>query len=180
MKRAGRNIIIILSSLAVLLFGLYFAILTYEKSKSPEETIVYKEDGLDIEITYHRPSMKGRKIFGKLVPYGEVWRTGANEPVSFTTRSQIKMNGKSLRPGTYTLWTIPDESAWEIIINDQEYAWGINTDGKAAREPVYDVLNVRSTPQELVFPVDTFTMTLDDNILSMMWERTKVEVVLSR
>ncbi len=180
MKKAGKRIIIILLSLSAILVALYFGILTFEKSRSPEATLVYQENGFDIELTYSRPSMKGRKIFGKLVPFDETWRTGANEPVSFVTQTPIELNGKSIGAGEYTLWTVPGETTWEIILNDQSYAWGINTDGEASRQPVYDVLNVRSSRQELTFPVDTFTINIEDDILSLKWERTKVEVLLSK
>src|SRR4051812_24155040 len=89
------------------------------KSFSPEETISYSQDGLQVNVFYNRPYKKGRPIFGGLVPYGKVWRTGANEATTFETNKALNFEGKVLQPGKYTLWTLPTENTWTIIFNSE-------------------------------------------------------------
>jgi hypothetical protein len=87
-------------------------------------------DGKNITITYSRPSVKGRKIFGGLVPYGQVWRTGANAATTLKTDADLTIGGKSVPAGTYTLYTIPEEKKWTLIINKQTGQWGTAYDEK--------------------------------------------------
>ncbi|HSM62951.1 MAG TPA: DUF2911 domain-containing protein, partial [Gillisia sp.] len=84
------------------------------KARSPEDTSVYSEGTLEMEVVYNRPNKKGRVIFGELVPYGEVWRTGANEATTFSTNKNIFVDGSELKEGTYTLWTIPEKDSWKV------------------------------------------------------------------
>ena len=77
------------------------------KMASPEDIVDYKQGDKKLSVFYCRPSKKGREIFGELVPYNEVWRTGANEATTFTTNTTIDFGGAVVEPGTYTLWTIP-------------------------------------------------------------------------
>ena len=89
------------------------------KKHSPEVTEIYEKDGLNIEIFYSSPAKKDREIFGALVPYNEVWRTGANEATTFTTNKDLLIDGQTLPAGEYTLWTIPGEKSWQIIFNSK-------------------------------------------------------------
>ncbi len=98
------------------------------KAYSPEETVTYEENSLDLEVFYNRPYKKDRVIFGGLVPYGQVWRTGANEATTFSTNEDLLIDGSTLEAGKYTLWTIPMENSWKVIFNSKMYPWGINLD----------------------------------------------------
>ncbi|MDX1719156.1 MAG: DUF2911 domain-containing protein, partial [Salegentibacter mishustinae] len=82
------------------------------KAHSPEDTVSYTEKDLKMEVFYNRPYKKERDIFGNLVPYNEVWRTGANEATTFETNKDIMVDGSLLKAGKYTLWTIPMEKSW--------------------------------------------------------------------
>ncbi|HET9055116.1 MAG TPA: DUF2911 domain-containing protein, partial [Cyclobacteriaceae bacterium] len=113
-----------------------------EKSLSPEEAVNYTDGNLKVQVLYNRPSKRGRKIFGELVPYGKVWRTGANEATTFETNKTLTMGGETLMPGKYTLWTIPDSTVWTVIFNSQYGQWGINHEGEADRDPARDVLRI--------------------------------------
>ena len=94
------------------------------KRKSPPATAEATIGKTKLTIDYSRPSVKGRTIFGDLVPYGKVWRTGANEATTFEVSTDVMVNGKKLAAGKYSLFTIPGEKEWTIIINSVSDQWG--------------------------------------------------------
>lgn len=158
----------------------YFIFKTNTKSYSPEDTVTYQQDALILEIFYNRPYKKDRQIFGGLVPFGEVWRTGANEATTFTTSKDILVDGSLLPAGKYTLWTIPMESSWKVIFNAEMYPWGITTDQRPSRLPQHDVLVVELPVRRLKEPVEQFTIDFTDShdfiLLNLAWDRTLVRV----
>src|SRR5919204_3866664 len=100
---------------------------TQDKSKrpSPPGTAQFTfSDGKKITIDYSRPSVKGRKIYGGLVPFGQVWRTGANESTTFVTDANLTIGGKDVPAGNYTMFTIPAEDKWTLIISKKTGEWG--------------------------------------------------------
>src|SRR5262249_25372543 len=99
------------------------AVLAQEKRASPPATAEGKIDGVNVKIAYSQPSAKGRKIMGGLVPYGEVWRTGANETTSIEFSGPVKVEGKDIAKGKYALFTIPGENEWTVIFN-KTIKWG--------------------------------------------------------
>jgi hypothetical protein len=146
------------------------------KKASPEQLIVYDQNGTKLEVFYCSPFKKDRTIFGELVPYNEVWRTGANEPTTFSTSSQIKFGDQELAPGTYTMWTIPQPTQWTIIMNSKMYDWGVGFGG-VSREPEFDVLKINVPVQDLNEPVEQLTMEFIYHVnLSIAWDKTKVMV----
>ena len=170
--------LIVIGSLALLAF-IGFQIMTANTKKaSPEETVILDEGAKHVEIYYNRPSKKGREIFGGLVPYGEVWRTGANEATTFTTKTELVIGGKLLPAGEYTLWTIPERDKWTVIFNSKEYSWGVNFDGTSIREPEADVLEVEVPTQTTTSPVETFTISFNQSVpaMEMAWDMTKISV----
>ena len=113
---------------------------------SPNARVIQTVGVTRITIAYGRPSVRGRTIFGGLVPYGEVWRTGANEATTITFEDDVHVQGQQLRAGTYALFTIPGPSEWTFIFNKTANQWGaFNYD------PGQDALRVTSTPQEAPF-----------------------------
>lgn len=151
------------------------------KSFSPEEEVVFHADDLTIKVFYNRPSKKGRQIFGGLVPYEQVWRTGANEATTFETNKDLTFEGKTLRSGKYSLWTIPGESEWTIIFNSEHGQWGLNSKGEPNRNPDLDVLqvNVGAVQQDQVF--EQFTIAFEDTgdrdaEMVLIWDTTVVAV----
>ena len=145
--------------------------------------MVFHQDDLTIKVFYNRPYKKGREIFGKLVPFGEVWRTGANEATTFETNKQLTIEGKSLPKGTYSLWTIPQEDTLTVIFNSEHGQWGINAEGKANRKPELDVLSiqVRALRQEKEFEQFTiaFNMTGEEAEMVLLWDTTLVSMPFS-
>ena len=163
------------------LYIAYLAMINHTKSFSPEETITCNLNGYDLEVYYNRPYKKERKIFGSLVPFGRVWRTGANEATTFNTVSDLTIDGKTLPAGKYTLWTIPEAESWTVIFNSEQYSWGVGRNG-ASREAEYDVMQVKVPVEQLPSVVEQFTIALEDKnekpVLTLAWDQTKVSVVL--
>ncbi len=125
-----------------------------------------------IEVEYSRPSVKGRTIFGGLVPYGQVWRTGANKATQFETDGTIEIEGQKLEAGKYSLFTVPREGAWEVIFNKNTELWG-----ESDRKPEEDVLAVKVRVVRTEF-TEAFTIGFesvidDDAVLELRWEKTK-------
>ena len=158
----------------------YFIFKTDTKSYSPEATVVFKNEDLQLEVFYNRPYKNNRPIFGDLVPYNEVWRTGANEATTFTTNRDILVDGSPLAAGTYTLWTIPMEDSWKVIFNSQMYPWGITADKRPSRVPEYDVLTVQVPVQKIEQPVEQFTIDFNEqhdfNLMNLVWDQTLISV----
>ncbi len=154
-----------------------------EKSKSPEEEVIFSDGELRIRVFYNRPYKKGREIFGGLVPFDTVWRTGANEATTFETNRDLVIEGKRLSAGKYSLWTIPRADSWTIIFNSEYGQWGINSKGAANRDPARDALSVTVRPvkQNQVFEQFTITFedTGDDAEMVLMWDQTVIPMPFS-
>ncbi|SRR5579862_3286164 len=143
---------------------------------SPPQSI--KQDfGLSsIEISYSRPGIKGRKVFGELVPFGKVWRTGANGATTITFGDDVTVGGQKVSAGKYGLLTIPGENEWTIIITRQT-----DVTSPAAYKPEQDLVRIKATPQTLPFPVESFTLNFGNLTgstcdLEFLWDRTFVSV----
>ncbi len=142
---------------------------------SPLEMATLNYEGTYIKVTYGRPHKNEREIFGALVPYGEVWRTGANEATEITITDDVIMGGKRIKAGTYTLFTIPEEHKWTVILNNQLGQWGAynyNRDKDVYR------FSVPSSPTEVVYEPFTieFELVNDKINLLMMWDKTKIAI----
>ena len=147
------------------------------KTPAPSPTQTVKQDfGISsVELIYSRPGMKGRKIFGDLVPYGKVWRTGANQATRIKFADDVTIGGQAIKAGEYALFTIPNEKEWDIIINKGSANWG--TDYKQAD----DIARVKVKSMKLEQPVESFTMqfaNVKSNTaeLHIMWDKTAVAV----
>ncbi|HXS68843.1 MAG TPA: DUF2911 domain-containing protein [Candidatus Polarisedimenticolia bacterium] len=142
---------------------------------SPHETTSRVVDGSRITITYGRPYMKGRQIWGGLVPYGKVWRTGADEATTLTTQKPIVIGGTTIPAGAYTLFTLPNEDgSAKLIINKQIGQWGI---GPGSYDEKQDVARVDLKKETLDTPVEEFTMAVTrDGQLKMSWDKTQYSV----
>jgi hypothetical protein len=129
-----------------------------------------------IRVTYSRPQMSGREIMGKLVPYGKVWRAGANEATEVKFYRDVELTGKQVKAGTYSLFTIPGEKEWTIILSSDLDYWGAYSYKEAN-----DVLRVIGTTAPLDSVVESFTIQFDkknDNqgIMKLAWDKTVVNV----
>ncbi|HKO54261.1 MAG TPA: DUF2911 domain-containing protein [Thermoanaerobaculia bacterium] len=113
---------------------------------SPKQTITQAAGLTDITISYSRPGVKGRQIWGSLVPYGQVWRTGANEATTIQFSTDVTVGGKQLPAGTYSLHTIPGKDSWTIVLNSDANLWG-----SFGFDPAKDLLRFEAKPQAAPF-----------------------------
>jgi hypothetical protein len=150
-----------------------------DKSKrpSPPGTADCTINGKKVTIEYSRPSLKGRKLGTDLAPSGKVWRTGANEATTLTTAVALDIGGARVPAGTYTLYTLPSEGTWKLIINKQTGQWGTEYHQEQ------DLARVDMKKQEIVVPVEQFTIALDQDSnssadLNLEWEKTRVFVTI--
>src|SRR6185436_7972793 len=141
------------------------------------ETVI---DGKKLTIAYSSPSIRGRKIMGGLVPYGTVWRTGADNATTFQTAADIVIgdNGLKVAKGTYTIYTLPAASEWQLIINKQTGQWGTEYSQRQ------DLGRVKMTVAQTPAPVERFKIELSSTgpkkgLLKMTWERTEVSVPIT-
>ena len=161
--------------------------MSHDKSKrpSPPASAACKfSDGKTIHVDYSSPRAKGRKIFGAasekaLVPYGEIWRTGANEATTFVSDTNLTVGGKAVPAGSYTLFTIPNADKWTLIVNKKNAEWGIPYKYQADELARVD-MQVSKTPA----PVENFTIAFDQAgskcTLSMEWENTRASVEITK
>ncbi len=173
-----KKVFLIVGVLALLIVFALFGISSYNKSLSPSSQLVFNENGVEGKIVYCRPFKKNREIFGKLVPYGEVWRTGANEATEITFKKDINFGGKALKAGTYTLFTIPNPTEWTIILNSKLKQWGAFN-----YKSEFDVLRVEVPTEETDKIYEQFTIAFEavgtaqlDMLLT--WDKTRVHVAL--
>lgn len=158
--------------------GIMFTAVAQVKMPAPSPTQTIKQDfgTAGIELKYSRPGMKERKIFGDLVPYKKLWRTGANAATMIRFNEPVEIKGKQIDTGSYALYTIPDVDSWEIIINKGTSNWGV--DGYKESE---DVARFTVTPMKMKTKLETFTMQFaniqpESCELHIMWEKTAVAI----
>jgi hypothetical protein len=149
-----------------------------KKPLSPPAKAEATVAGKKITINYSAPSMRGRKIMGGLVPYGEVWRTGANAATSLVTEAPLTIGSLNVPQGSYTLFTLPGEKEWTLIISKQTGQWGSDYD------KAQDLGRVPLKVRKLDKPVETFAIAVvpgkgKDATLTLTWENTEASVPVS-
>ena len=142
-----------------------------QQRKSPHAQTSVTIDGKTISVEYGRPSVKGRAIFGALVPYGDVWRTGADEATTLTTTADLMLGSLHVPAGTYSLFTIPGERQWTLVLNKNAKQWGA-FDYDAGQ----DLGRAPMTVESLSSPVEQLTIDLTNGKLSISWAKTKASV----
>ena len=168
------KIVKIILIIAAVLVVAYLGLKTFTKSKSPAETTKFDQNGLTVQVDYCRPYKNGREIFGKLLPYGEVWRTGANEATIFDVKQDVKVGDKTLKAGKYTLWTIPNADKWTVILNSETGQWGPNYDEKKDVVRV-DVPVGKSAEMMEQFKIDIAAAAIGAEMI-LRWDNTEVKV----
>jgi hypothetical protein len=167
----------------IVLLGAFVSMYFYTRSFSPRGLAEFKDDGLEISVSYGRPYKKGRTIFGGLEPYGKVWRTGANEPTTFETNRDLLVKGSPLKAGKYSLWTIPNANEWTIILNSQVPFWGVDFSGAASHDAKKDVLAVRVPSLQHEKEMEQFTISIHKTggelELILLWDKTLVAVPIA-
>ena len=142
---------------------------------SPPQNVAITIAGKRIAINYYAPSMHGRKIMGGLVPFGEVWCTGANWATKISSEADLEMGGLKLPKGSYSIWTIPNENGWTLIINRQTGQFHLNYDSSR------DLGRTKMEVKRLAVPVETFRIELrsdagNKGTLALLWETTEASI----
>ncbi len=146
---------------------------------SPAATVTQRVGLTDIQINYARPGAKGRKVFGGLVPYGHIWRTGANTATKISFSTPVKLNDTEIPAGTYELFTIPGATEWTVIIHKNMSQWGAYS-----YDEKNDVARLKAVPAALPTAVESLDISLNDlrdesATLNIAWEKTRVPVALT-
>jgi hypothetical protein len=162
--------------------------MSQDKSKRPSPPASAEckfSDGKTIKIDYSSPRISDpkthqpRKIFGGLVPFGQIWRTGANEATTFVTSANVTVGGKAVPAGSYTIFTIPKADAWTLIISKKTGEWGTNYPGETE-----DLVRVPMSVSKTPAPVENFTIAFDQAgskcTLRMEWENTRASVGITK
>jgi hypothetical protein len=150
-----------------------------QRPSPPASTQCNLAGGYVVKIDYSSPRMKGRKIYGDLVPWGQPWRAGANEATTFVTDAELLVGGKTVPAGSYTIFTVPNQTQWQLIIHKKTGEWGIPYPGESG-----ELLRTNMTVSSLPAPLENFTIGFDEAggacALNMDWETTRASVKISR
>lgn len=170
---------------ALVATGLMFSTTLFAQSSrlrfpaaSPSCTLTQRVGLTDITISYSRPGVKGRPIFGGIVPYGQVWRTGANQSTKISFSTPVKLEGAEIPAGTYALYTIPDANEWTIILSKNTRLWG-----SFGYDPKDDLVRFKVAPVPFPTHIETFTIAFSDirdqsANLVLLWEKTCIPIHL--
>ena len=144
---------------------------------SPRDSVRASVGAAQVSVNYGRPTRRGRTIFGTVVPWNQVWRTGANAATGFTTTADLVIGGAEVPAGSYTLWTLPSPSGTKLIINKQTGQWGTVYDA------AQDLARVDMTSETLPSPVEQFTIDIVPQgggaVMRMSWDRTRFSVPIT-
>ncbi|PCE64129.1 DUF2911 domain-containing protein [Sediminicola luteus] len=167
----------LMACMAVLVAQFGFAQLIDAPQPSPAAKIEQKVGLTDVTVEYSRPSMKGRAIYGDLVPYGRRWRTGANKNTIVTFSDDVKVGGKDLKAGSYAIFTEPGEAVWKVYFYSDTNNWGTPRNWDPSKVGAIVNGKVETMPMD----IETFTMTIDDlhnngATLGILWEKTYVAI----
>jgi hypothetical protein len=168
----GAIVVILVGAFALRSYGQF----GYSRYTSPPANVAATVAGKKITVDYYAPSMHGRKIMGGLVPFGEVWCTGANWATKITTEAPLQMGSLKLPAGSYSIWTIPNAGEWTLIINKQTGQWGTSYDEKQ------DLGRVPMTASPVKATVETFVIGVvpgKSGKLTFTWENVEASVPVS-
>jgi len=161
--------------LAVALLLSSTAIKAQQAKASPAETATGTINGANISISYSSPGVKGRKIFGGLTPYDQVWRAGANEATIFKTDKKVMIGKTPLEAGAYSIYVIPSENSWKVIFNSQTGQWGVGKGG-SSRIPEKDVTTITVKTMKTPELVERLKYEITPKGVTLAWENTSVLV----
>lgn len=141
---------------------------------SVRDTVKATASGASLWVDYGRPAKRGRVVFGEVVPFGQVWRTGANAATQFRTDRALEFAGATLPPGTYTLWTIPSPDGWKLVVNSETGQWG--TDHKSEKDLFTVPMQVTTLPDVVERFTISFAPAPDGGELRLDWDTTRASV----
>jgi hypothetical protein len=145
---------------------------------SPAKTATGKIGAATVTINYSSPSVRGRTIWGDLVPYDKVWRAGANEATVFETDKDLMIEGKKLAAGKYSIYAIPGEKEWQVIFNTLTGQWGIKRTGETTREEAKDALVVKVKPKKSATFSESLVYVINGKGFSLKWANLEIPVAI--
>jgi len=157
------------------IFVLFALISSFAFGQKPAASPAITTESANVKITYGQPSKKDREIFGKLVPFGEVWRTGANGATEVTFKKDVNFGGAAVKAGTYSLFTIPAKDEWTVILNSELKQWGAYGYDKVKDK---NVASVKVKPLNNESSIEKLTLTAEDSQITISWDMTSVKVPL--
>lgn len=170
-----------LKKLSILLVLVSVVTATNAQIKTPQPSPTSKTEQIvgltNVTVEYSRPGLRGRTVFGDLVPYGKLWRTGANANTKITFSDNVTIDGKELKKGTYAIFTIPNEKSWEVIFYSDANNWGTPQNWDESKVAAKTTVDIYEMPMK----IETFTITFDDlatgsAVLGILWENVYVGV----
>lgn len=179
-----KRILIFLSivAIALLLYSVFVENI-FAPRLSPKDSATIELNDLKLEVKYNRPSKRERVVFGALVPFDKVWRTGANEATTFKTNKDLTIQNMLLPKGDYTLWTVPMEKSWKVMFNSGQYQWGVDETMKPMWNPNYDVIEIEVPTKILETTVEKFTIAFDNTTgnlkLTLAWDNTMIIIPIA-
>jgi hypothetical protein len=167
------------ASFAVLLVGVAAAVVAANAQVlSPRKTTSVMIDGKKITVGYGAPSMRGRRVMGRLVPYGEVWCAGANDATSLDTEADLDIGGLKVPKGSYTLWALPNSDEWRFIVNKETGQW--HTEYHEDQDLGRVKMSVKAIPDPVeVFRIELSSTGGNKGRLALVWEKTEASVPIS-
>jgi hypothetical protein len=167
---------------ALILFSILSSTQLFAQGNKMERVspaVVAKGDinGATVTINYSSPSVKGRKIWGELVPYNAIWRAGANEATIFETNKPLKIQGKTLKAGKYSFYATPGEKEWKIIFNSEVGQWGIKRTGETTDDVSKEVLTATAKPVKSAKFNERLVYVITKSGFNLQWENLSVPVV---
>lgn len=176
-----KKVLIILLGVVAVLIMAFFGLRSYTKRHSPDAVASYDKDGLKIDVKYCQPSKKNRVIFGGIVPYNKVWRTGANEVTEITFNKDVIVGDKRVKAGAYALFSIPNEKEWTIILNSGNRTFLGNRNWGTQYDSEKDITRVRASMQETDSITENFTIRIADGknkgaLMNLVWDKTQINV----
>jgi hypothetical protein len=140
---------------------------------SPMAVATYKEENIYLKVTYCQPSRKGRDVFTEIAPYGKLWRTGANEATEITITRDVKLGGKLLKAGSYTLFTVPNPDKWTIVLNSELGQWGDYKYDETKNVLVFEVPAQQNTEIYEAFTIQ-LSETESGADMTLLWDKVKI------
>jgi Protein of unknown function (DUF2911) len=175
MKKIAALTAVVLMSFAILTIPTRAQVDKSKRPSPPAKADCSFADGKTIHIDYSSPRMRGRKIFGGLVPFGKVWRVGANEATTFVVDTSVTIDNKTIPAGSYTLFAIPSPKEWTLIVSSKTGEWGIPYPGAK-----YDFARMDMSVSKLASPLEDFTISFTPShnacTMNFDWEKTRAYV----
>lgn len=179
MRKVSVMFVTLYLSLALFAAGTHAQQDKLKRPSPPAKATFDLGSGKSITVDYSSPRAKGRKIYGELVPFGQVWRAGANEATTFVTTADIVVGGKPVPAGSYTIFTIPDKDKWTLIISKKTGEWGTDYPG-----PNNDLARIDMKVSTLPSLVENFTISFDKAgagaTMNLDWETTRASVGITK